>query len=85
MFTGIVEIVGSKALPYTLPRCRHELTNVAVARLEQLDQTASGGGGTSLTIADAESILGDCHEGDSIAVNGECAHIYGYAADADEE
>jgi hypothetical protein len=43
---------------------------IAVAKLEELDQTASGGGGTSLTISGAKDILGDCHEGDSISVNG---------------
>ncbi|KAF3002019.1 Riboflavin synthase alpha chain [Curvularia kusanoi] len=46
-----------------------------VAALEQLDQTASGGGGTSLTIADCEDILGDCHLGDSISVNGTCLTV----------
>jgi riboflavin synthase len=38
--------------------------------LEDLDSTASGGGGTSLTIGDAETILGDANLGDSISVNG---------------
>ncbi|KAH6616749.1 hypothetical protein C7974DRAFT_402379 [Boeremia exigua] len=46
-----------------------------VAALEQLDQTASGGGGTSLTISDCEDILGDCHLGDSISVNGTCLTV----------
>ncbi|KAJ8109525.1 hypothetical protein OPT61_g7399 [Boeremia exigua] len=46
-----------------------------VAALEQLDQTASGGGGTSLTISDCEEILGDCHLGDSISVNGTCLTV----------
>ncbi|KAF9697453.1 hypothetical protein EKO04_004793 [Ascochyta lentis] len=46
-----------------------------VAALEQLDKTASGGGGTSLTISDCEDILGDAHLGDSISVNGTCLTI----------
>ncbi|KAF1947952.1 Lumazine-binding protein [Clathrospora elynae] len=46
-----------------------------VAALEQLDQTASGGGGTSLTISGCEDILGDAHLGDSISVNGTCLTV----------
>jgi len=46
-----------------------------VSALEELDQTASGGGGTSLTISDAQDILGDANLGDSISVNGTCLTI----------
>lgn len=46
-----------------------------VAALEELDKTASGGGGTSLTISDCEEILGDAHLGDSISVNGTCLTV----------
>ncbi|KAF2262593.1 Lumazine-binding protein [Lojkania enalia] len=46
-----------------------------VAALEELDQTSTGGGGTSLTIANAQEILGDAHLGDSISVNGTCLTI----------
>ncbi|PSN66934.1 Lumazine-binding protein [Corynespora cassiicola Philippines] len=46
-----------------------------VAALEDLDKTASGGGGTSLTIADAQDILGDANLGDSISVNGTCLTV----------
>jgi riboflavin synthase len=46
-----------------------------VSKLEKLDRTASGGGGTSLTIVGAEEILSDCHEGDSISVNGTCLTV----------
>lgn len=46
-----------------------------VSSLEKQDDTASGGGGTSLTISGAEEILGDCHLGDSIAVNGTCLTV----------
>ena len=45
--------------------------SVAVSALEELDQSSSGGGGTSLTISNAENILGDANLGDSISVNGE--------------
>jgi riboflavin synthase len=68
MFTGIVEIIGSEFLSFRL----HIFSKLALAvsKLEELDTSTSGGGGTSLTISDAKDILGDCHEGDSIAVNG---------------
>ncbi|CAN9095272.1 unnamed protein product [Alternaria sp. RS040] len=46
-----------------------------VAALEKLDQTASGGGGTSLTISGCEDILVDAHLGDSISVNGTCLTV----------
>ncbi|EOA82875.1 Riboflavin synthase alpha chain [Exserohilum turcicum] len=46
-----------------------------VAALEKLDQTASGGGGTSLTITGCEEILVDAHLGDSISVNGTCLTV----------
>ncbi|KAL5113539.1 Riboflavin synthase alpha chain [Pleosporales sp. CAS-2024a] len=46
-----------------------------VVALERLDTTASGGGGTSLTIADCEDILVDAHLGDSISVNGTCLTV----------
>ncbi|KAF2000028.1 Lumazine-binding protein [Amniculicola lignicola CBS 123094] len=45
-----------------------------VAALEELDQTSTGGGGTSLTI-EAEEILGDANLGDSISVNGTCLTV----------
>jgi riboflavin synthase len=51
------------------------MVSPAVSKLEQLDNTASGGGGTSLTISNAEAILGDCNEGDSISVNGTCLTV----------
>jgi len=34
------------------------------------DETQSGGNGFSIVIGECQSILGDCHLGDSIAVNG---------------
>lgn len=38
--------------------------------LEKQDETASGGGGTSLTISDCQEVLTDAQLGDSICVNG---------------
>ncbi|KAL1857132.1 Riboflavin synthase alpha chain [Paecilomyces lecythidis] len=46
-----------------------------VTSLEPLDTSASGGGGTSLTISDCEEILTDAHLGDSISVNGTCLTV----------
>ncbi|OGM42925.1 riboflavin synthase alpha chain [Aspergillus bombycis] len=46
-----------------------------VSSLEPLDTSASGGGGTSLTISNCEEILTDAHLGDSIAVNGTCLTV----------
>ncbi|KAI5284963.1 Riboflavin synthase alpha chain, partial [Ascosphaera acerosa] len=46
-----------------------------VSALEPLDTTASGGGGTSLTITDCAEILEDVKLGDSIAVNGTCLTV----------
>ncbi|OUM54680.1 hypothetical protein BVG19_g4100 [[Candida] boidinii] len=39
------------------------------------DSSSSGGNGTSITITDAKDILGDCHLGDSIAINGTCLTV----------
>ncbi|OLY82866.1 Riboflavin synthase [Smittium mucronatum] len=46
-----------------------------VVKLEQLDTSVSGGNGVSLTISGAESILPDCHIGDSISINGTCLTV----------
>ncbi|KAE8352550.1 hypothetical protein BDV28DRAFT_134916 [Aspergillus coremiiformis] len=46
-----------------------------VSSLEPLDTSASGGGGTSLTITNCEEILTDAHLGDSISVNGTCLTV----------
>ncbi|KAL4780925.1 hypothetical protein BJX76DRAFT_336577 [Aspergillus varians] len=46
-----------------------------VSSLEPLDTSASGGGGTSLTITDCEDILTDVQLGDSISVNGTCLTV----------
>ncbi|KAB8237885.1 riboflavin synthase [Aspergillus alliaceus] len=46
-----------------------------VSSLEPLDTSASGGGGTSLTITDCAEILTDAHLGDSISVNGTCLTV----------
>jgi len=49
--------------------------NLAVTALTKLDPSTSGGNGTSLTISDCASILGDAALGDSICVNGACLTI----------
>ncbi|KAM3421066.1 hypothetical protein BST61_g1481 [Cercospora zeina] len=46
-----------------------------VSKLVQLDESSSGGGGTSLTISNCSEILGDCHLGDSISINGTCLTV----------
>ncbi|CAE6497290.1 unnamed protein product [Rhizoctonia solani] len=46
-----------------------------VAAITPLDNTASGGNGFSMTIEDSSPILGDCHIGDSICVNGACLTV----------
>ncbi|KAI2413858.1 Riboflavin synthase alpha chain [Ophidiomyces ophidiicola] len=46
-----------------------------VTALEPQDGTASGGGGTSLTISNCAEILTDAQLGDSICVNGTCLTI----------
>ncbi|KAL9077398.1 MAG: hypothetical protein Q9161_000243 [Pseudevernia consocians] len=46
-----------------------------VTRLEKQDDSAAGGGGTSLTISDCAEILTDAHLGDSISINGTCLTI----------
>lgn len=51
-----------------------ECIGTVQAYVEQ-DNTESGGNGVSLTIKDAKSILGDCHLGDSIAINGTCLTV----------
>ncbi|MCJ1441402.1 MAG: Riboflavin synthase alpha chain [Stictis urceolatum] len=46
-----------------------------VTTLVNHDSTSSGGSGTSLTISDCTTILGDAHLGDSISINGTCLTI----------
>ncbi|KAH7930923.1 Lumazine-binding protein [Leucogyrophana mollusca] len=41
------------------------------------------GGGCTLTISDCTAILGDCHVGDSIAVNGACLTVTEFDKDQD--
>ncbi|KAJ2705830.1 Riboflavin synthase alpha chain [Coemansia sp. IMI 203386] len=52
-----------------------------VVEFKSLDNTESGGSGASLTIADAKDILGDCHLGDSIAINGTCLTVTEFSSD----
>ncbi|CAR23258.1 riboflavin synthase [Lachancea thermotolerans CBS 6340] len=53
-----------------------------VAEYKEYDTTHSGGGGVSVTVKDASPILGDCHIGDSIAVNGICLTVTEYSSDS---
>ncbi|KAF9092953.1 Riboflavin synthase alpha chain [Mortierella sp. GBA35] len=46
-----------------------------VTSIVPLDSSESGGQGFSITIGHAAEILGDCHLGDSIAVNGTCLTV----------
>ncbi|KAG8968197.1 Riboflavin synthase alpha chain [Tulasnella sp. 419] len=46
-----------------------------ISSIIPLDTTESGGGGWSITIAECAEILGDCHIGDSISVNGACLTV----------
>ncbi|KAK3827603.1 MAG: alpha subunit of riboflavin synthase [Benniella sp.] len=46
-----------------------------VIDIVERDFSESGGKGFSITIGDAAGILGDCHLGDSIAVNGTCLTV----------
>lgn len=47
----------------------------------ELDDSSSGGGGTSLTISGAADILGDCNLGDSISINGTCLTVTEFSKD----
>ncbi|OZJ06429.1 hypothetical protein BZG36_00462 [Bifiguratus adelaidae] len=46
-----------------------------VVHIADHDTTVSGGNGWTVTVGDAECILGDCHIGDSIAINGTCLTV----------
>ncbi|KAJ1892685.1 Riboflavin synthase alpha chain [Kickxella alabastrina] len=52
-----------------------------VVEFVPFDTTESGGSGASLTIANAQSILTDCHLGDSIAINGTCLTVTEFTTD----
>lgn len=72
MFTGLVEAIGSESIQNPSQKTNNAdlILLQAVTSLEPLDTSASGGGGTSLTIGNCAEILRDVHLGDSIAVNG---------------
>ncbi|KAL7749986.1 DNA topoisomerase 1 [Sorochytrium milnesiophthora] len=60
MFTGIVELIGT------------------VAEVMPMDAASAGGeaaGGWTMVVTDCAPILTDCHEGDSIAINGTCLTV----------
>ena len=52
-----------------------------VSEYSEYDASHSGGGGVSVTVTNASPILGDCHIGDSIAINGICLTVTEYSAD----
>lgn len=52
-----------------------------MSALVPLDDSQTGGGGTSLTISDAAEILTDVHLGDSISVNGTCLTVTEFTSD----
>lgn len=52
-----------------------------VAEYKGLDDSMSGGNGVSLRVKGAKDILGDCHLGDSIAVNGVCLTVTEFTED----
>lgn len=53
----------------------------SVLEHETLDVSNEGGNGSSLKIGEAAAILGDCHLGDSIAVNGVCLTVTAFGED----
>ncbi|KAJ1913459.1 Riboflavin synthase alpha chain [Mycoemilia scoparia] len=52
-----------------------------VKSFTEIDTTESGGSGASLVIRNASEILGDCHLGDSIAINGTCLTVTEFDSD----
>ncbi|EDO15204.1 hypothetical protein Kpol_401p9 [Vanderwaltozyma polyspora DSM 70294] len=53
-----------------------------VIEYKPYDDTESGGQGVSVTIGNSENILGDCHIGDSIAINGICLTVTEFNKDS---
>lgn len=54
------------------------VVHAAIEELSVLDESKSGGGGTSMTISDCASILEGVALGDSISVNGTCLTVTEY-------
>ncbi|KAJ2801039.1 Riboflavin synthase alpha chain [Coemansia furcata] len=52
-----------------------------VVEFASLDTSAAGGNGASLAISGAKQILGDCHLGDSISINGTCLTVTEFTDD----
>jgi len=57
-------------------------TVAVVSKLEELDSSVSGGNAVSLTIENAKNVLEDCHEGDSISINGTCLTVTSFDTDS---
>ncbi|OAA49322.1 riboflavin synthase alpha chain [Metarhizium rileyi] len=74
MFTGIVEDIGGMSLRVIQAKLIPTITDIAVvSRLNNNDST--GGTTVTFTIPPNSPLLTDCHDGDSIAVNGCCLTV----------
>ncbi|KAI8098622.1 alpha subunit of riboflavin synthase [Halteromyces radiatus] len=58
-----------------------EIIGTVTSVIEQ-DKSESGGNGWTITIGGAANILGDCHIGDSIAINGTCLTVTEFDQDS---
>jgi len=63
----------------------HSFYDSKVEHLGRVSQITLDEGGCTLTIADSAPILGDCHIGDSIAVNGACLTVTAFEADVGKD
>jgi riboflavin synthase len=74
MFTGIVEDIGGKSLTqHTL--LTHSLTHYYLVVSELNPNDSTGGTSLTITIPSTSTLLSDCHEGDSISINGVCLTV----------
>jgi riboflavin synthase len=74
MFTGLVRIRNNEA---TRTHATSQIEHLGTVSSIQLDNA-----GCTLTISESAAILGDCHIGDSIAVNGACLTVTAFDAQA---
>ena len=72
MFTGIVEEIGGESTYQFSASITLTITTV-VSHIDQNDST--GGTSMNFTIRSGSPLLKDCHEGDSIAINGCCLTV----------
>ena len=76
MFTGLVCIPTVK-----IPSILNAESHRKIEHLGTVSSILVDAGGCTLTIADSAAILGDCHIGDSIAVNGACLTVTEFNVD----